>query len=99
MELLAESKQNVVLQQALSITYGREWELNEKGQCEFEPWLCQSIHQFFLDQIGEPLMQIHEHYLYKKAKFPPPKQHWEVVLPIDHSLTLIPTRSKRNYLK
>ena len=89
---LPESKKSVVIQQALSNCYGREWPLNEKGSTDFNVWLCLSINQYFLDQIGVCLMEIRERYLNKKAKFPPPKQHQQVNLPIDRLSEL--TRAK-----
>ena len=91
---LPESKKTVVIQQALSSTYGREWPVDEKGKNEFNVWLCQSIHQFFLDQITESLMKIRERYMKIKAKFPPPKQHEVVVPPIDHLTNFDPSKVK-----
>ena len=46
---LPEVKKSIVIQQALSNTYGREWAANTEGRTEFNVWLCQSTHQYFLD--------------------------------------------------
>ena len=36
---LPDSKKKVVVDQALSNTYGREWTVDDKGHSKFEPWL------------------------------------------------------------